>query len=359
MTRSNHLPGNARAYRGLRANPHPSRGRGADPRRSRDAGRRAVPPLLAAGGARIEARGRTARGADPGRGPRRVPGPGGPGRGPAPALLPPRRVARVRHRLAARNPLLLPRLAVRCRRGDPGDPRRAAREPHPAHRLAGRVSGPRVRGPRLRLHGTAGQHPAVPALRYLRAARQPPDPLLALASVQLAAASREHDGPGACGVPPHPRGRRAAHRGVGRDARVRLPSDPERHDVHHRQALGRLRLDSVQPHHPAELRAHRGAVGGRGRAAPVHPRIGHALDGTDRRHPHRGPRGAGTSTRASTPRATATRPRSGRTPSTSWARPETAPTRSASATLATGTRRCRSARSRYMRWSIGAAPTRA
>ena len=242
--------------------------------------------------------------------------------------------------------------------GDPRNPGRAAREPHPPHRLARSVPGTRVRRPRLRLHGTARGHASVPVLRYLRAARQPPDPLLALAPVQLAAASREHDGPGARGVPAHPGGGGAAHRSLGRDAGVRLPPDPERHDVHHRQALGRLRLDPVQPHHPAELRPHRGAVGGWGRGAPVHPGLGHALDGADRRHPHRGPGGAALQSER---RPQGLRQRGGggrRRHRLHGPDREPALRGTPARPRRPGTRRCRSARSPFMRSSIGARRTR-
>ena len=52
--------------------------------------------------------------------------------------------------------MLLPRLALRCRRGDPRNPGRAGDEHLEAAALPRRLPYPRAQRDRVRVHGTAG-----------------------------------------------------------------------------------------------------------------------------------------------------------------------------------------------------------
>ena len=162
------------------------RGPGADPYRAGDAVRGVLPALLDAGGDDRADRGAAhpRQGARGGAGP--VPGPLRAGRPPAQALQPPAGVAGVRHRLGARHPLLLPRLAVRRGRRHSGGARGAGAEPHPAQALPRGLSGAGARGPRLRLPRPPGARSRISDARHLLAPRRRARALPHRLPVQLA-----------------------------------------------------------------------------------------------------------------------------------------------------------------------------
>ena len=90
----------------------------------------------------------------------------------AQALQPSPCVARVRGRLRARHPVLLPRLAVRRGRRHSRGARRAGGQPHPPQALPRRLSRPGVRRSRLRLPRPPGAHARVPDARHLLSPRR-------------------------------------------------------------------------------------------------------------------------------------------------------------------------------------------
>src|SRR5438105_11577926 len=148
-----------------------ARGRGAHSCRRRHALRRIPAPFLAAVRA-VEGRsGAPEGGEDPRRGAGALPRRKRPARLPRAALQPPRHLARVRRAAAARHPLLLPRLALRCGWHHPRHADRGGGQPAEGEAVPPGVPDARAQRAHLRLHGAAGEEAVVPDLRHLRRAR--------------------------------------------------------------------------------------------------------------------------------------------------------------------------------------------
>ena len=205
----------------------------------------------------------------------------------AQALQPSPCVARVRGRLRARHPVLLPRLAVRRGRRHSRDARRAGGQPHPPQALPRRLSRPGVRRSRLRLPRPPGAHARVPDARHLLSPRRRARALCHRLPMQLAAGRREPDGPVSQRVPAHPGDPRALQPGLGCDAGggVASAGRPHRDLSHQRAPLGGLHLGA---HRRGHAPGHRAAAGHLPEPGPgeVLPRgRHHQVDGAGRRHP--------------------------------------------------------------------------
>ena len=170
------------------------------------------------------------------------------------ALQPPRHLAGVRRHLRARHPLLLPRLAVRRGRHDPGDARASRRGARSRIASTTGPTRPRVPGPDLRLHGPPGEAPASSRLRRLRARRTSAwCPAASTCCPATGCRSKRTAWTPSTGVPAHEAQRPAVQRGLcspGPDSNGR-----RRHRQHVRRYSPR-RGQRLGPHHRANPPEH-------------------------------------------------------------------------------------------------------